>query len=65
MIPAKTDAQNATVSAMIGTEVAMVVALAGFLSRIECPHICLLIKCRKSRFVEAIALREIFKRRGF
>jgi hypothetical protein len=43
MIPAKTDAQNATVSAMNGIEVAMVVALAGFLSRIECPHICLLI----------------------
>jgi hypothetical protein len=43
MIPAKTDAQNATVSAMNGTEVAVVVALAGFLSRIECPHICLLI----------------------
>jgi hypothetical protein len=32
MIPANTDAQNATVSAIIGTELAMVVA---FLARIE------------------------------
>jgi hypothetical protein len=37
MIPAKTDAQNATVSAIIGAAVAMVVALAGFLSRIGMP----------------------------
>jgi hypothetical protein len=32
MIPAKTDAQNATVSAIIGTELAMVVV---FLARIQ------------------------------
>ena len=65
MIPAKTDAQNATVSAMSGTELAMVVAFAGFLSRIECPHIRHLDKCRKSLFVKAIALMAIFKWRGF
>jgi hypothetical protein len=65
MIPATTDAQNATVSAIIGTAVAMVMALAGFLSSIECPPHLPFKKCKKSLFVEAIASMAIFKRRGF
>jgi len=40
MIPAKTDAQNATVSAIIGTELSAI-ALVGFVSRIGRLHICL------------------------
>jgi hypothetical protein len=65
MIPAKTDAQNAAVSATIDTVLATVVALASFLSRIECPPHLPVDKCRSSLFVEAIAVMVIFERRGF
>jgi len=65
MIPATTDPQNATVSAIIGTAVAMVKALAGFFSSIECPHFPFKRSVGSPFFVEAIASMAIFKQRGF
>jgi hypothetical protein len=49
-MPANTDAQNATVSAIIGTVLETVVTLAGHLSRIEHP-LTPFDQCTNSLFV--------------
>ena len=66
MIPAKTDAQNATVSAINGTEAAMVAELDGCLARIEFTPAPLTVLCLGSgRDRLNLDYNKILKGRGF
>ena len=68
MIPAKTDAQNATVSAINSTEAAMVAELDGCLARIEfapAPLTYSVLCLRSGRDRLNLDYDEILKWRGF
>ena len=68
MIPAKTDAQNAAVSAINGTEAAMVAELDGCLARIEfapAPLTYSVLRLGSGRDHLNLDYNEILKGRGF